>query len=233
MSLSTGSAPIPAPPRTTEEKEAAGVKGSSLAGPSGCKLPIPPKRRPHPLELLSPDYQLARAIQYFEMGERLVDQIGESPEWRASPEYAALVNDIGRVCDTINKLLGQPTWSLSQCVDVKRMSRSTCALATQTSNTVRQEARKKTIPPPKRVDERPPLTPTESEAPMVGDGIEPRVPVPNAPHPVPDVSGLTDVSSLLSSLPDTETDTQSMSTRDDLDEYSSTDGLIYPSLPVV
>ena len=60
------------------------------------RLPIPPKHVPHPFELLSADYQLARAMEYFKQGEDLIDEIGESPEWRSKPEYAFLVHDIGR-----------------------------------------------------------------------------------------------------------------------------------------
>ena len=35
-------------------------------------------------------------MEYFKQGEDLIDEIGESPEWRSKPEYAFLVHDIGR-----------------------------------------------------------------------------------------------------------------------------------------
>ncbi|RDX54898.1 hypothetical protein OH76DRAFT_1397208 [Lentinus brumalis] len=162
------------------------------------------------------------------MAEALIDEIGESPEWRSKPEYAYLVNDIGRVCETINKLLGQRDWPLSESTDVKRVARNTCALAKQTSNTVRQEARRKTVQFQKPKDTPPPRSPTDSAAPVT------RVVIESRPQ-LPDIAGLTDASSMLSSLPDTETDAQSMSPREDLDDdTSSTRPLLnYPDLPVV
>ncbi len=69
------------------------VNGSQF---SGSRLPIPPKHLPHPFQLLSPDYQLSRAMEYFEKGEELIDEIAANPEWRSRPEFRFLVNDIGR-----------------------------------------------------------------------------------------------------------------------------------------
>ncbi len=62
----------------------------------GRRMPILPKRLPHPLDLLSPDYQLARAMDYFEQAQRLVDEVGEDPDWRNRQEFADLVYDIGK-----------------------------------------------------------------------------------------------------------------------------------------
>ena len=53
-----------------------------------------PKRLPHPFELLSRNYQLARAMEYFEMGEQLIDEIGEDPAWRNKQDYEDLVHGI-------------------------------------------------------------------------------------------------------------------------------------------
>ncbi|TFK92758.1 hypothetical protein K466DRAFT_581664, partial [Polyporus arcularius HHB13444] len=60
-----------------------------------------------------------------------------------------------------------------------------------------------------------------------------RVVIESRPQ-IPDISRLTDASSMLSSLPDTETDAQSMSTRENLDDDTSSTRPIlnYPDLPV-
>ncbi|TFK92757.1 hypothetical protein K466DRAFT_562131 [Polyporus arcularius HHB13444] len=116
---------MPTSATTVEDSELA-EQGSRFIG---RRMPILPKRLPHPLDLLSPDYQLARAMDYFEQAQRLVDEVGEDPDWRNRQEFADLVYDIGKICETINNLLERPQWPLSKCTRVKHESRDACALA--------------------------------------------------------------------------------------------------------
>ena len=91
-----GSAPATVSSVLTMKLQESSVQASDLKVSQflGCRLPKMPKRLPHPFELLSRNYQLARAMEYFEMGERLIDEIGEDPAWRNKQDYEDLVHGI-------------------------------------------------------------------------------------------------------------------------------------------